>query len=318
MNLIVFLFSGQGSHFEGMGRELFEQDEVYRATLYDLDAVAQDELGLSIVDRLHGRTAGSDAFDRTRLTHPAIYMVELALATSLMARGVKPDLVMSASLGVFAAAAIAGAIDGRDGLRLVVRQAQYIEAYCPRGGMIAVLAPLQQLHDRPWLRGEAELAGVNLDDHFVLAAAAPRMARVLEGLAGEGITHQRLAVSHAFHSEHIDSAADPFLADARGMRWSAPRCPIVCCAQAGTLPAIDGADTWSAVRRPIRFAETLAALETEGPHSYVDVGPSGTLAGFVKRSPARHASSTTRSILSPFGGGHRLLRAVAEELAPMS
>ena|SRR5438067_990149 len=104
-----------------------------------------------------------------RRSSGASVMVEYSLAQSLMQAGVWPDMVLGASLGSFAAAAVAGFIDAEDALAAVVRQAMALEEWSERGGMIAVLADLE-LFAEDFRSGRSELAAVNFSSHFVVTA----------------------------------------------------------------------------------------------------------------------------------------------------
>src|SRR4051812_8779412 len=101
------MFSGQGSQYFHMGRALFEGNATFRHWMTRLDAMVRQSSGASVVETLYSdANRRSDAFDRTLLTHPAIFMVEVSLAQCLMDAGLQPDLVLGASLGSFAAAAV--------------------------------------------------------------------------------------------------------------------------------------------------------------------------------------------------------------------
>src|SRR5215212_6073962 len=104
----VFLFSGQGSQYFQMGRALFETNRTFRTWMTRLDDLARQCSGRSVLDTLYSdRYAKGDPFDRTLLSHQAIFMVEYSLAQTLIEAGVWPDLVLGASLGSFAAASVA-------------------------------------------------------------------------------------------------------------------------------------------------------------------------------------------------------------------
>ena len=84
-----------------MGRELFERDACFRAAMQHADRVVRDRCGESVLAVLF--TAGHTReipFDRLLHSHPAIFMVEYALAKSLIDAGVRPDLVLGASLSL--------------------------------------------------------------------------------------------------------------------------------------------------------------------------------------------------------------------------
>jgi acyl transferase domain-containing protein len=135
----VFMFSGQGSHYFQMGRALFEQNGVFRASMLRLDGMVRELSGSSVVETVYCENhSKGELFDRILSTHPAIFMVEYSLAQSLTHAGIVPDVTLGASLGSFAAAAVAGIIDVEDALMAVIRQATTIEVRCEPGGMIAI------------------------------------------------------------------------------------------------------------------------------------------------------------------------------------
>lgn len=302
----VFMFSGQGSHYPRMGRELFETDRNFRECMLRLDALAQRLIGTSVVDAVYSTSADA-AFDRTIVTHPAIFMVEYALAQSLLARGLRPDMALGASLGSFTAAVVAGYLDAEQALAAVVQQATVLEAHCEPGGMIAVLAEPRWFEER-FLNERSDLAGVNFPTHFCISARAADLASIESELRRRHLTYQRLAVSRAFHSQWIEAGRSPFesvmqtLGAGMATRGALP---LVCCEQAAVLATLPADFFWRVVRGRIGFLDTIQHLERAGAYRYIDVGPSGTLATFVKYSLSARSRSTTHSILTPFGRDRR-------------
>src|SRR5438093_433987 len=253
----VFMFSGQGSQYFQMGRGLFEGHDTFRRWMLRLDGIARGTLGRSVVETLYADTRGkADPFDRTLLTHPAIFMVEYALAQSLIQAGVVPDMVLGASMGSFAAATVADVLDVEEALAAVIRQAAAFEEACERGGMTAVLAA-PELFREPFLGGRGELAGVNFSSHFVVSAKETELDAIESSLRRRDVGHQRLAVSFPFHSRWIDGAESAFAAFMAGVPRRAPRLPFVCCEQAATLAEVPVGYFCSVVRRPVRFRESI-------------------------------------------------------------
>ena len=295
----VFMFSGQGSHYHRMGAALYESNAVFRDWMQRLDAVAHTLCGKHVLDAI-GSGEKSATFDRTLLTHPAIFMVEYSLAQCLMHAGVRPDVTLGASLGSFVAATIAGCLDVEHALAAVIAQANAFEATCERGGMIAVLAE-PSLYDESFLSERSEMAGVNFATHFAVSAAHGELDAIEAALRQRGVAHQRLAVSYAFHSRWIDNARDTFAETMRATPLRAPALPVVCCDRAATLARLPDDFFWNVVRRPIRFRDAIAHREALGAHRYIDVGPSGTLATFVKYALPATSRSTAHAILTPYG-----------------
>jgi bacillaene synthase trans-acting acyltransferase len=284
-----------------MGRSLFDANRVFRAHMLRLDDVARPLCGSSVIETLYSPANSIGArFDRTLLTHPAIFMVEYSLARALMSAGVTPDMVLGASLGTFAAAALAGFVEPEDALSIVVQQARLLEEHCEPGGMIAVLAD-PQLCDEQWLRDECEVAAINFASHFVISAPQQHCARIEHALDARRIVWQRLAVSIAFHSRWVDSARSHFEQLAHSIRIESGALPLVCCERAEVVGDLKPDRFWRVTRAPIRFPQAIATLERNGEYRYVDVGPAGTLATFLKYGLDRASKSTVHAVLTPYG-----------------
>lgn len=304
------MFSGQGSQYYHMGRELFETDAVFRGWMERLDATVSRVAGRSVLATLYSPdNVKSSPFERTAFTHPAIFMVEYALAQTLLARGVRPDIVLGASLGSFAAAAVAGLVDAEQALIAALRQAAVFEECCAPGGMIAVLHD-PQLFEQDFLRDNCELAAVNLPNHFVIAAPRDRFAQIESGLRGRAVTYQVLPVSFAFHSRWIDTAREPFAQAMRSLVARPGVLPLMCSTRAECLTSLPEDFFWGVARSPIRFREAIAELERGGPCRYIDVGPAGTLATFLKYGLPAGSPSRVHAILSPYGRDVQNLQSV--------
>lgn len=306
----VFMFSGQGSHYFHMGRSLFDGNATFRNWMLQLDDIARPECGASVVDELYSSARQkADAFDRTLLSHPAIFMVEYALAQTLLESGVRPQLVLGVSVGSFAAAAMAGHISAEDALKGVIRQAVALEERSEAGGMIAILAD-PNLYAEDFLQSRSELAGVNFASHFVVSAPRAELAGIEATLKSRNVSYQRLPVSFPFHSQWMDGAKASFEAYMRAVPYKAGQLPLACSERTELVAQLSGEYFWDVVRNPIRFRETAARLEAQGPKRYIDVGPAGTLATFLKYGLPATTRSSIHAILTPFGFDQKNLAAV--------
>lgn len=297
----VFVFSGQGSQYYRMGQPLYDADPIFREHMHRLDALAAERCGVSVLEATFAGQK-SDNFDRTLLTHPAIFMLEHALSLRLIAGGIRPDAVLGASLGTFAAAVLAGCMDEATAMTAVVAQARTYEATCAPGAMIAILDAPSLYEREPFLHRTSTLAALNFDKHFAVSAPQAALDGIEAELKRRGIVHQRLAVSFAFHSQWIDAARAPYLEAIRSLPLRTGTLPMACCDRAATdVRTFAHDDLWNAARLPIRFLDTVLALEAEGPCRYIDVGPSGTMATFLKYALPRGSASTVHAVLTPYG-----------------
>jgi acyl transferase domain-containing protein len=296
----VFMFSGQGSQYYQMGKGLYEGNPVFRRHLLRLDDIVRGLAGSSVLETLYAPARqASVPFDHTLLSHPAIVMVEYALARTLIEAGVTPDLVLGASLGSYTAAAVAGALDIEQALALALAHARSLSG-CAAGAMLAILDH-PRLFEQDFLRRQAELAAVNFALHFVVSTPLAQCGGIEQELRRRDIVFQRLPVEYAFHARWIDAARAPFEALGGRLRAGRPRLPMVCCERATLLADLPDTYFWDVTRQPIRFPAAIAELEALGPHRYLDVGPAGTLAVFLKYLLPAGTPSACHAILTPYG-----------------
>lgn len=312
---IVFLFSGQGSQFYQMGRGLYEEVSEFRKWMNTLDEIVTPLIGESVLSHLYAEDQRRDeAFKRTLLTHPAIFMVEYALAHALMDRGIKPDAVLGSSMGEFASAAVAGLLDVEVALELVVEQAKAFEATCLPGGMIGILQE-PNLYDRmPVLRQNTEMASINSNEHFVVAGQEAILPSIGDALREKGIAYQILPVSFAYHSSWIDPAATSYIARLRGLSYRQPRVRFYSGVTGRQEAALRSEYFWEVARQPIRFAEAVQQMEQGDDCLYVDLGPSGTLANLAKRNFKKNSLSQSYAVLTPYQQDLKNFNKVCEQL----
>jgi len=299
---IVFMFAGQGSHYYQMGRKLYEQNPTFKQLLQTADSLHKEITGLSILDHLYNdRNKMIDPFRRTLLTHPSIFMVEYALASVILKLGIIPDYVLGASLGEFAAATISGILTFEEALRAVIFQAQMLESYCPPGSMTAILHPYNLYDDLQLIKEKSECAAVNFPSHFVISGTPDHLKTIATFLQEQQLNYQELAVSHGFHSTLIDGAATHILSLFGSIRLKPSQIPFISCTYGGLFTPLSPHHFWDAIRLPIQFQKTIDSMENKNNFTYLDVGPSGSLATFVKYNLKKTSYSEVRALLTPFG-----------------
>jgi bacillaene synthase trans-acting acyltransferase len=175
--------------------------------------------------------------------------------------------------------------------------------------MIAVMAD-PALFEEDFICLRSELAAVNFSSHFTVSAQTADLAAIEAELKRRDLTHMRLPVSFAFHSRWVDQAEASFAAFARTIALRPGRLPMACCERAATLSELPDMFFWNVARRPIRFRETVAALELQAPRRYIDIGPAGTLATFLKYLLPTTSASSMHAVLTPYGHDQRNLTAL--------
>jgi acyl transferase domain-containing protein len=312
---VVFLFSGQGSHYYQMGKDLYESHPVFRSQMERGDAIMQALLGRSVLDELY-RHPISAPFDDLIISHPALVMVEHALLETLASEGIEPDCVWGSSAGEFVAGIAAGVWSLESALATSVEQATWVARSCPPGGMLAVLGPWSLYESSPVIYKHTVLAGVNFDRHFVVSGSTANLEMVERFLADHGTSYQRLAIPFAFHSSAIDAAREPFLGYCQTLpHFKAPQVRFLSGMTATYLTEVPPTYFWDVVRQPMRFQETLARAEREQPSVFVDCGPAGTSANFIKYNLPPHSESRYFSVLTVFRQGPQNLQLLKQYLA---
>jgi bacillaene synthase trans-acting acyltransferase len=297
---IVFMFSGQGSQYYQMGKALFESNKTFKERMQKADSIIQDLIGMSVMEEMYNNQNNkSTPFTRTLLTHPAIFMVECALVEVMREHKIHPDIILGTSMGEFAAAVTAGVLSFEFALEAIVKAALSLEL-CPEGTMLAILANPGLYQQQEYLNRYSELAAINFLSHFVVSGSKDNLTKIMSNLNKNNITSQLLPVSQAFHSSMIDIAKMPFLQAIQSIPLQKPVIPYLSGAEANFLSSLTHHHFWDTARKPILFKNTIEYLENQHPSLYLDVGPSGTLATFVKYNLTAQSQSKIFPLLSPF------------------
>ncbi len=289
----VFLFPGQGAQYPGMALKLYSTDAVLRDWI-DRGAIAAEPLlGLDIRKPLFDPAPRDEttphALRDTTLAQPALYIVEHALAQTLIARGVKPDAMLGHSLGEFVAAALAGVFSFEDGLRLVATRGQTMQSL-PGGAMLAVRgtpAAVERL-----LAPGVEIAAINAPQLITVAGTYDAIATFEARAAATNLVTRRLHTSHAFHSAMMDPAVAILAELGRSISLSPPNIPFVSAVTGTWITDAEATsvDYWARhARMPVLFATALETAVAKQPSILLEVGPGRTLATFARQSATRVA-----------------------------
>ncbi|MGI4954285.1 MAG: acyltransferase domain-containing protein [Janthinobacterium lividum] len=301
----VLMFAGQGTQYYQMGRALHEQDPAYRAAMDRCDDACGPVSGQAVSRLILDRPmADTPHFNRQSEVTLALLAVGYSLAQALFARGLRPDLLLGSSFGETIASVVAGTLTLERGFALVRAQGEVIEATAPPGAMLAVLGAHDALRHLPEMAA-AELAAVNSPRHFVLALPPADVAPLEAALARHQVACARLPVQYGFHASLIDACGPGLRALAAAYPRSAPTIPIVSCMSTGLYDHTDPGHFWQVSRRPIRFADTVKRLAADRPCRFVEAGPTGSLATFVKQVLGPQA--VAQAAINQFGNNLRTL-----------
>jgi [acyl-carrier-protein] S-malonyltransferase len=263
------LFPGQGAATAGT-RPLVEGhlDELY--------ATARELLGADPFER---------ADESTRYAQPAIYLASLAGWRVCARAGITPYALAGHSLGEVSALAAAGALTARDALELVVLRARLMEeaTVSAPGGMLAILKGTAEQAEQIALHNDLHVANYNAPGQTVLSGELAALDRAARVARDQGLRALRLNVSGAFHSPALEPARERFREALRTVPFGQPSAPVFSSMTAApfTDPATELADALTA---PVRWSETMLALERLGAGAYIDAGPDHVLERLTTRT----------------------------------
>ncbi|MGW1289861.1 type I polyketide synthase, partial [Streptomyces sp. NPDC002586] len=265
---VVWVFSGHGSQWAGMGRGMLERSPEFAAVIDAIEPVFMEEIGFSPRQVIEDGDLGG--VDRIQ---PMIFAVQVALAEVWRVQGLRPAAVIGHSVGEIAGAVVAGMLDLADGARLICRRSALLRRVAGRGGMIMVSLPFDTVAER--LSGRTDLvAAIDASPtSAVVAGDAEAVARLGVKWAEEGITVRKVASDAAFHSPHMDPLLAELLAAADDLDIRPPHIPVYSTALADPRSRADRDSAyWAAnLRNPVRFAQAVAAAVDDGYRLFLEV-----------------------------------------------
>jgi [acyl-carrier-protein] S-malonyltransferase len=284
---VAYLFPGQGAQRVGMGAALAAAEPRARA-LFDR---ASDVLGFDLLSLCE--EGPDEALQRTENTQPAILVTSLACLESVRDRLPPPDAAAGLSLGEYSALVAAGALSFEDAVRVVRQRGLYMaETVGERAvAMAAVLGlPAERVETicadaaGP---GVCETANYNAADQTVIGGDADAVARAVEAAKAAGAKRVvPLAVSAPFHTSLMRPAAEKLAAVLGDIAVQDARFPVI--SNVTAAPVREAKEIRALlvqqVRRPVRWAQSMARLVDGGLDLAVELGPGTTLTGMMKRA----------------------------------
>ncbi|MEU6355973.1 beta-ketoacyl synthase N-terminal-like domain-containing protein, partial [Streptomyces sp. NPDC047072] len=284
----VWVFSGYGSQWAGMGRRLLAEEPAFAAAVEKLDA----RCGLSLYDRL---SSGND-FGRLEIAQPVLFGVQVALAELWRSHGVEPAAVIGHSLGEVAAAVCAGALDVSDGARIVAVRARLLSGLS--GGAMAVV----DLNDDELGLLARDFPGAHVAVHSspvqkVVTGEEAAVARLVRWLEEQGRAARAMRVVGAGHSPQVEPLLPELLDSLSDVRGGEPRVPVYSTVlddpRGGSV--FDAAHWAANLRRPVRLDRAVAAAAADGHTAFVEISPHPVLTrAITDTAPGALALGTLR------------------------
>ncbi|WP_332275225.1 ACP S-malonyltransferase [Bacillus velezensis] len=287
MSKIAFLFPGQGSQYIGMGKDLYEREEVSKRIFDEADETLETKLSSLIFE------GDAEELTLTYNAQPALLTTSIAVLEKFKESGITPDFTAGHSLGEYSALVAAGAMTFKDAVYTVRKRGEFMNEAVPagEGAMAAILGmdaeSLKKVTDQVTENGYlVQLANLNCPGQIVISGTAKGVELASEEAKNNGAKRAiPLEVSGPFHSELMKPAAQKLEEVLSACELKNAAVPVISNVSADVMTEKDDIKKKliEQLYSPVRFEETINKLIDEGVTTFVEIGPGKVLSGLVKK-----------------------------------
>ena len=295
----VFVCSGQGPQWWAMGRELLRGERVFREKIEECDAFIQSLGNWSLMDELL-RDEKNSRIQETEIAQPALFALQVALASLWRSWGVEPAAVVGHSVGEVAAAHIAGALSLREAVRVNFHRGRAMSVVPETGRMLAAgLNEGAAMELAARFPGQVAVAAINSPESVTFSGDAEALDAVAGILESREVFHRYLQVKYAFHSHHMDEVQQDLIHSLGVVETMPEERPLF---SSVTGAQIHGEELnanywWRNVREPVRFFAAISELGRQGHGLYLELNAHPALASSITETLA-HCAVTGKAFFS--------------------
>ncbi|KKM83016.1 hypothetical protein LCGC14_1313660, partial [marine sediment metagenome] len=308
---LCFLFSGQGSQYVGMARELYQKFQVVRNTLDNANEICKNFADFDLLEIIFGspnltEEENSHKLRQTEYTQPAIYSVEMALVNFLKSEDISPGIVGGHSLGEFAALTTAGVLSFEDALKVVITRGRAM-AELPPGiqySMAAIFASpeiVKNTLDEISIE-DVSISNYNSTSQTVISGEVSAIEDVVKIFSDKGIRALKLNVSNAFHSKFVAHAEEKLKKFLKSIEFRYPQIPVFSNVT-GDAYSLNSEEIKTILLKqitsPVRWVDETLNIYQHGGRKFLEIGPKKALFFFTKDILKQHKEIEVNFTLSP-------------------
>ncbi|GGG24215.1 polyketide synthase [Dokdonia pacifica] len=297
---LVFMFSGQGSQYFQMAKDVYFQELDFKVFMDEgfqiLNTITGEDYQ-RIVGYTNDETVDPLQINQTQYTQPLLFLIEYAFARLLMKWGATPKYMIGHSLGEYVAACISGVFSFEDALRILVKRASLMSEI-EEGDMLGIGMPVSKI--TPFLNEALSVAAINTNNSCVVSGNQHAVAKFTEVLSQNDIPFTKLKTSHAFHSNMMEVMLDEYKEVLTKVSFSKPQFPFISNVTGKEILPEEATspDYWvQHLRGTVYFADGIDFLLKKGDAICIEVGPGKTLSTFCKQSENFTKNSTVVGLL---------------------
>lgn len=318
---IIFMFPGQGSQYVNMGKNLYDDEIVFKDAVDTCCKILQPHLGIDLKTILYPKDSEKEKAEKqlkeTMYTQPSLFTIGYALSKLWMSWGIQPKGFIGHSIGEFVGAHLAGVFSLEDALMLVANRGRMMQEL-PHGSMLSVRMTADELEKE--IDKSCSIAAINGPSLCVVAGPTDKIEKLQKDLEVREVVAKMLVTSHAFHSPMMEPMMKPFLVKVKSVKLNKPAIPFVSTATAKWITDEEATNPeyWSNhVRATVRFAEGIQTLWNEKPQRVLlECGPRNTASTLAKqqaKEPTKQiAISTLNDTAENFAEWEQILFALGQ------
>jgi phthiocerol/phenolphthiocerol synthesis type-I polyketide synthase C len=280
----AFIYSGNGSQWTGMGKNLLEND-IFRETIHEIDSFFCKHADFSLLDELAGNN-GENRYQYTEIAQPALFALQVGVTRMLQQQGIVPIAVAGHSVGEVAAAWASGALTLEEAVAVIYHRSKLQGTTKGKGEMTAVglsYVSAKSILTNLKLESHLAIAGINSSRGVTIAGHSNLLTQLESALTDKGIFNKRLDLDYAFHSpimDEIEKGIKESLAELN------PKDTLVDFYSTVTGELLNGNKLnaeywWHNIRKPVLFEQAINNILTHNINIFIEIGPHPVLRSYI-------------------------------------